>query len=132
MAKGSSGFSAAGKRSNSNAESEPKRARAETTAFSRVTNQDIQNYIGKTNVDHFVPTSSKDTPQSITINGVKFEKLWMNERSTGGGKEYVTTYQSSRQSSNGEYPVVEVVVKEVRRAGRIVKYEYDKKRSKLV
>lgn len=107
-------------------------AERQTSVFSRVSNQDIQNYINKTNVENFVPTSRKDTPQYITLNGVEFKKLWMSEMTTSGVKEYITTYQSQRQSANGEYPVVEIVVKEVSRTGRILKYEYDKKRSRFV
>lgn len=86
--------------------------------------------VNKEAVSEWVNTQSAgnflgDAPQSITVGGVKFN--WIGDSTINGnsGKVYINTYQSSEQASNGEWPVIETVVKAVRRKGA-TRYVFDR------
>lgn len=94
--------------------------RTETQAR-RVNKEAVSEWVNTQSAGNFLG----DAPQSITVGGVKFNWIGDSTRNGNGGKVYINTYQSSEQASNGEWPVIETVVKAVRRKGA-TRYVFDR------
>ena len=101
------------------------RLRAQLDAASstnrRVNKEVVSDWVDNQNAGNFLG----DAPQTITVGGVKFNWIGDSTRTGSGGKEYINTYQASEQESNGEWPVIETVVKAVRRKGA-TRYVFDR------
>ena len=101
-------------------QSEAYEVRAATQAR-RVNKEAVSEWVDNQNAGNFLG----DAPQTITVGGVKFNWIGDSSRTGSGGKEYINTYQASEQASNGEWPVIEIVVKAVRRKGA-TRYVFDR------
>lgn len=75
--------------------------------------------------DHSASEFTGDAPKNIEVGGVGFHFISQDSMVDNRGRTtHYTSYQSDRQSRSGEYPLIEVVVRE-RRRGRRSSYEYD-------
>ena len=85
-------------------------------------NSTFNDWIGRQDPERFV----NNEPDNINIGGVSMTRYSSTERLTAkGDKQYVRSYQSDRQASNGEYPIVDVVVTRKKKRGAWT-LEFDK------
>lgn len=90
--------------------------------FARVDKQTVDSWMNNTSPSGFLSSA----PSEITVGGVSFDWIGESKDYTSTGREvFRNTYQSRVQMSNGEYPVIETVVREVRSRGSR-RYEWDK------
>lgn len=79
--------------------------------FRRVNTQTVSNWVDSQDASNFLGSA----PESITVGGVKFN--WIGGNMLKAGDVYTNSYQANEQASNGEYPVIEVVVNRKRVRG---------------
>lgn len=88
----------------------------------RINKQVVDGWMNQNSPSLFLSSA----PSEIDVGGVPFDWIGESKSYTSSGREvYNNTYQSRIQASNGEYPVIETVVREVRSRGT-KRYEWDK------
>ena len=92
-----------------------------TPIMRSINKNDVNNWLDNANPGLFLSSA----PESITVNEVRFDWIGESQGVSGTSKVFRNQYQSSQHASNGEWPVIETVVKEVRR-GRTTRYTFDR------
>lgn len=77
----------------------------------------VSDWVANANPGNFLLDNA---PATINVGGVEF--TWFESHQMSYGDQYVNSYQSTEQASNGEYPVIEVVVNRVRVRGGTYRY----------
>lgn len=91
-----------------------------TPAFRRVNAKAVSDWVATADPGNFLLDNA---PATINVGGVEFN--WFESHQMSYGDQYVNSYQSAEQASNGEYPVIEVVVNRVRVRGGTYRYKFN-------
>lgn len=89
----------------------------------RVTQSDFNNFVDNQNPQDYLGVLA---PQNVSVNGVEFQQINSYEfLGSDTNKRFVTSYQAAIPDKNGEFPVIDLVVKAAKKKGKTT-YSWDK------